>query len=549
MKVHLNELAIAEKIAKAKPGDCPYTLFLGAGASVSSGIASAAGMVRKWQELLYRTLIKENKITQKELFEEWLKNEYHEWKIKQPDSNQSDYSLLFNYFYQQPKERQLFIEREVEGKKPTFGFLYLAGLIAHKRINRILTTNFDDLLADALVKYYDIKPIVCAFDSGVRGIRVASQRPKIIKLHGDFLYDNLRSMKHELKSLDANMEEKMYEMCKDSGLIVVGYSGGDESVMAPIRDMVRKEDYLNMGLHWCVFNPEEKDVKLPRKVEDIINSNEERVHLYSIGSFDVLMEKIFMACGCAFPKVLTDPHTNNLPKEFMEAVDESGSYLTEHMSVNLNAFIEKAREQIEPIDFYVINAKLKASIAMKARKKSDHLKNIKQEEDAKRELAKAVTFFKESYALVNKFIDNYYEKTVDNKLKIKAVRQKTGLCISLAKLGGKSKMSKFKELLEESLSAVEMGIRLFRSCEKESLPTPIVRTIFYNGCCAHSLLAELDGELTDERKSIVLDYLRDIKMLDPEGRKINDLINDNDFSYFYNTAKMDLANTINIKNS
>ena len=40
MDEYLNEIALAEKVVRPKSGDCPYTLFLGAGASVSSGIPS-----------------------------------------------------------------------------------------------------------------------------------------------------------------------------------------------------------------------------------------------------------------------------------------------------------------------------------------------------------------------------------------------------------------------------------------------------------------------------------------------------------------------------
>jgi NAD-dependent SIR2 family protein deacetylase len=299
-----NEITLAEKVANPLSNDCPYTLFLGAGASVSSGIPSAKMMIRDWQGLLYKEQRNLNRIIDED-FQEWLKHEYPEWRKKKGSQYaESDYSLLFSHFYQQPKERQLYIERELEGKKPAFGYLHLAGLIAANRFNRILTSNFDDLLHDALMKYYDIKPIVCAFDSVVSKIRINSQRPKIIKLHGDFLFDNIRTMRHELKGLDTNMEGKMYEMCKDAGLIVVGYSGSDEAVMAPIRDMIRKPDYLNMGVHWCIHKPkggDDEGSELPPKLQDIKYNYEDRVNIYYIESFDRLVKEMFIACNCELP--------------------------------------------------------------------------------------------------------------------------------------------------------------------------------------------------------------------------------------------------------
>jgi hypothetical protein len=47
-----------------------------------------------------------------------------------------------------------------------------------------------------------------SFDSAVRNMRLNSPRPKILKLHGDFLYDNLRNLASDMIKLDSNMELK-----------------------------------------------------------------------------------------------------------------------------------------------------------------------------------------------------------------------------------------------------------------------------------------------------------------------------------------------------
>ena len=54
---------LALKIANTKPGDYPYTLFIGAGASASSGIPTAGQMVKNWQNELYRILNESRKDT------------------------------------------------------------------------------------------------------------------------------------------------------------------------------------------------------------------------------------------------------------------------------------------------------------------------------------------------------------------------------------------------------------------------------------------------------------------------------------------------------
>lgn len=520
---YLNAITLAEKIAKPEKGDCPYTLFLGAGASVSSGIPTASGMVRSWQELLYKSKKNIRKIEKEHESEflSWLKEEYPLWKKDHfGDSVDPDYPNLFGHFYQQPKERQLYIERIIEGKKPSFGYLYLAGLIADERFNRVLTTNFDDLANDALTKYYNKKPIVCAFDSAVAGIRVASQRAKIIKLHGDFLYDNIRNMKHELKSLDSNMEEKMYEMCKDFGLIVVGYSGEDESIMAPLRDMIRKPEYLNMGLHWCIRkNEDDSEFILPKKLRDLKNYHGDKVHIYIIDSFDSLMEEMFLACNASLPVVLTDPHRHSLPKEFYEAVREGSSEeLTETMRKHLNLFIENARTQIDISEYEVIQADIKWEIGAQARKSG----NTKE---AKR-------LFDEGYALIENFLG---KNNSSLNLKIRALGRKTGICIGLAKLAKANKSKSWKNHIDEAITTVEQGCELSSLPEATDLPITIRRTFPFNGCCAFSLLCEWENNVPDDVKTNVNKLISEIRQLDHEGEHLKKLFKDSDFSYLKKT--------------
>ena len=103
-------------------------------------------------------------------------NEYEKWKcsedgydahlrdLKDYLGSDSEYGTLFQHLRKTREQRQMTIERLVGNTRPSPGYIYLAGLIAEKKINQILTTNFDDLVNDALLRYYDKKSIICAFD-------------------------------------------------------------------------------------------------------------------------------------------------------------------------------------------------------------------------------------------------------------------------------------------------------------------------------------------------------------------------------------------------
>ena len=83
---------------------------------------------------------------------------------------------------------------------------------------------------------------------------LTSPRPKVVKLHGDFLYSNVRNVGSEMTRLDVNMRAKFEQTSAIYGLVVVGYSGGDQTVMDPIRSMLTQPGYFGHGLHLSLIH-------------------------------------------------------------------------------------------------------------------------------------------------------------------------------------------------------------------------------------------------------------------------------------------------------
>ena len=176
--------------------EAKFCLFLGAGASFSSGIPTAGQLVDQWKEELRRIESKGYaKLRKYSIHDIEFEDFYRDWKASKSGEliNPSDYSVLMEYFRPTPALRQAFIEEAVDGKYPGFGYLYLSMLIDAGYFNVIFTTNFDNLVNDALYRFVDSRPLVCSFDSNVSSIRIASKRPKIIKLHGDYLFNNIKN--------------------------------------------------------------------------------------------------------------------------------------------------------------------------------------------------------------------------------------------------------------------------------------------------------------------------------------------------------------------
>ena len=232
--------------------------------------------------------------TGKTAFESWFEDTLGEYEEKKDTL----YQVLFEYLRQSKESRQSFIEEITSGEQvlPSIGYFYLASLLKSQIIGCVLTTNFDDLIADALYKYYDTRPIVCAFESSISNFNNSSTRPKVIKLHGDYLFNDIRNTESELTSLDVNMENKMIELCQDRGLVFVGYSGSDETIMDPIlKQMQVNPRFLTKDLHWCIRRQHsdssvprtriEKE-QIPKRLWTLKRRFPKRVHIYEVDGFD-----------------------------------------------------------------------------------------------------------------------------------------------------------------------------------------------------------------------------------------------------------------------
>ena len=134
-----------------------FAFLIGAGASASSGVKTASGMMAEWRRQLYEQCSSDAP------FEKWLKKQV--W-----NKDDEEYSVLFEKVCDQPAQRRIYIEECVKDAKPSWGYIYLANVIAFNYFNVIFTPNFDDLLNEACFLYTDLRPIVCAHDSAVADI-------------------------------------------------------------------------------------------------------------------------------------------------------------------------------------------------------------------------------------------------------------------------------------------------------------------------------------------------------------------------------------------
>nr|WP_315078663.1 SIR2 family protein [uncultured Kosakonia sp.] len=266
---------------KIRSGVSPnYSLFLGAGASVTSGIQTAHQLVQEWRKEIFSRLSHEPYTTEAKA-REWLADKHPDWY----DQN-NEYSSLFEKKFDLPSQRRRFVELQVDKKLPSIGYAYLVELFESNFFDTIFTTNFDDLINEAFYQFSSDRPLLCAHDSSINGISVTSSRPKIIKLHGDYLFDSIKSSLKETESLEINTREKLIEFTKEYGLIFVGYAGNDTSIMEVLKYLLKQNDYLRNGIYWCKRKEDQVTPELFKLL------SQDRVYWVEIDGFDELMAEL-----------------------------------------------------------------------------------------------------------------------------------------------------------------------------------------------------------------------------------------------------------------
>jgi Tfp pilus assembly protein PilF len=222
--------------------DKRFALFLGAGCSVTSGIPAAGALVRdRWLPRLCDI----NSPGERDI-EGWAVRTIPGYKPEDPSAS---YGGLINELFLTPDDRQREIESLCDGRSPSFGYAVLAQLVARPggRFNVVLTTNFDDLVADALYLYTDSRPLVIHHESLASFIRPTRTRPLVVKLHGDHRLAP-RNTVLETESVEAEVARHTAMVLNDRGLVFMGYGGNDKGILKLLSELPREA--LPLGAYW-----------------------------------------------------------------------------------------------------------------------------------------------------------------------------------------------------------------------------------------------------------------------------------------------------------
>lgn len=270
-----------------------HSFFLGAGASISSGIISAEMCIWQWKREVF---LSQNSGLDRKLFDISLPNvrqRIQKWLDEQgvyPALGALDeYGVYAKRSFPIIDDRRKYFQNLTTGVKPHIGYQYLALLGKFGLISSIWSTNFDSLSAKALTSE-GIDVVEVGLDTTSRIIRPLNPGEiLVVSLHGDYRYDALKNTNAELQSQDDTLRKALIEKVKNTSLIVSGYSGRDESIMSML-----SEGFSQPGsgrLYWCGYDSHEPNERVRELLNQIRVAGREAFYISTFG-FDDLTERI-----------------------------------------------------------------------------------------------------------------------------------------------------------------------------------------------------------------------------------------------------------------
>ena len=233
----------------------PVCLLLGAGASISSGMPSAQRCILEWKQDIFVTNNPALRESVGELSLPGTRRRIQRWLDQRGGYPAADspeeYSFYARECYPTGQDRRSFFQSYVAQAKPYTGYRLLPLLTKAGLVRTVWTTNFDGLIGRACAAA-NIICIEVGIDTVHRVARPHTQGELlVVSMHGYYRYDDLKNTSVELQTQEADLRTELLHELRDYDLVVIGYSGRDESLMFLLRQAYAESNPCR--LYWCGF--------------------------------------------------------------------------------------------------------------------------------------------------------------------------------------------------------------------------------------------------------------------------------------------------------
>lgn len=270
--------------------------FLGAGASAAARIPTAWHMLWDFKRALFCSELRRSPKTLGDWGDEALRHRLQSHFDSKgtfpPEGADDEYSRYFEAAYPHEMDRRKYIEQQTAGGTPSFGHRMLALLVKHEKIRLVWTTNFDRMIEDSASSTLGGtgRLVTATLDSALLASEAYAENrfPLLVKLHGDFQSRRLKNVSRELATQDADFRRTLVDACGRFGLVVVGYSGRDQSIMQALEEGIKDGRGFPSGLFWFHRSDSPPTTQV-RRLLDLASAKGTQAATVEIETFDELM--------------------------------------------------------------------------------------------------------------------------------------------------------------------------------------------------------------------------------------------------------------------
>lgn len=324
--------------------DVPHSFLLGAGASLTSGIQTAYDCIWEWKKDIFLSTNINSAEFYKDYKNEAVKKSIQVWLDSQgqfpPLGSAEEYTFYAEKAYPIADDRRKYFLSLIENKEPYIGYKLLCLLAEYGIAKAIWTTNFDGLTVRS-AHQNKLTPIEINLDNSERIYRNQSNKELIcISLHGDYKFSTLKNTEKELDNQNEKFKEHLANYHIDKNLIVIGYSGRDESLMEALEIAFTKSGAGR--LYWCGFGNE-----VSNEVRELIlkvRSSGREAYYVSTEGFD---KTLIHLSKSAFENNIV------ISKQIQEALEttDSKEYFKSEFSLNFSRADKYIKSNLHPIVF------------------------------------------------------------------------------------------------------------------------------------------------------------------------------------------------------
>ena len=292
---------IVENLEINRGNECKTAVLLGAGMSVTAGIPTAKGIMKDIEKNMPTTVSN-------------CKNKTYQ-----------NYMQLLG-----PSQRKKLIAYYVDNAKINLAHLYLGTLIKENYIDRVLTTNFDNLIIRSLA-LFNIFPATYDLAVSQTFIPEETAQLSLFYLHGQrngYKILNTESELRESGELE-HYKEIFLDTARQRSWIVIGYSGEND----PIFKRLAEIKIFRNKLFWVGYKEEEPKEHI---LQNILTPEEKYGYYLKGYNADDFFLNLVRKLKLPEPQILSTPFSH-----LKEEIENIGKFLVNEVALSQNGLIKQ----------------------------------------------------------------------------------------------------------------------------------------------------------------------------------------------------------------